>query len=156
MVRKPPPRSSCLPVESTSSADMPGKGTVAEPGMVVVTPGSGVIMMWPVSVCHQVSTIGQRSPPMTLWYQAQARGLIGSPTDPSRRSDERLCLFGYSSPHLMHALMAVGVVGRALVEHRRAAIRERPVDDVAVPGDPADVGRAPVHVAVGLEVEHHL
>ena len=41
---------------------MPGKGIVADPGLVVVTPGSGVIMIPPVSVCHQVSTMGQRAP----------------------------------------------------------------------------------------------
>ena len=39
---------------------MPGSGCVHEPGLVAVTPGSGEIMMAPVSVCHQVSTIGQR------------------------------------------------------------------------------------------------
>ena len=83
---------------------------VAEPGFVSVIPGSGVIMIWPVSVCHQVSTIGQRSPPMTCWYQIQARGLIGSPTDPSSRSDERSCFSGYSRPHLMQARIAVGAV----------------------------------------------
>jgi hypothetical protein len=37
---------------------------VAEPGRKVVAPGSGEIMMAPVSVCHQVSTSGQRLPPM--------------------------------------------------------------------------------------------
>ena len=37
---------------------------MAEPGLVAVTPGSGAIMMPPVSVCHQVSTMGQRFPPM--------------------------------------------------------------------------------------------
>ena len=47
-------------------------------------PGSGEIMIWPVSVCHQVSTIGQRSPPMTSWYQSHALGLIGSPTEPEQ------------------------------------------------------------------------
>ena len=47
------------------SASMPGSGCVHEPGLVAVTPGSGEIMMAPVSVCHQVSTIGQRSPPIT-------------------------------------------------------------------------------------------
>ena len=52
-------------------------------------PGSGVIMIAPVSVCHQVSTIGQRSPPTTLWYHSHALGLIGSPTVPSRRSLDR-------------------------------------------------------------------
>jgi hypothetical protein len=67
-------------------------------------------MMWPVSVCHQVSTIGQRSPPMTLWYQSQAFGLIGSPTEPSRRSELRSWRSGYSRPHLMQARIAVGAV----------------------------------------------
>src|SRR6185312_1589222 len=32
--------------------------------------------------------------------------------------------------------------------------RERSVDDVAVAGDPADVGRAPVDIGVGFDVEH--
>ena len=48
--------------------------------------------MPPVSVCHQVSTIGQRPSPTTRWYQSQASGLIGSPTVPSSRSDLRLVL----------------------------------------------------------------
>ena len=46
---------------------------------------TGAIMIAPVSVCHQVSTIGQRPPPTCSWYQIQASGLIGSPTVPSRR-----------------------------------------------------------------------
>ena len=78
--------------------------------MVAVIPGSGEIMIWPVSVCHQVSTIGQRSPPITLWYQSQALGLIGSPTEPSRRSEERSWRSGYSAPHFMQARIAVGAV----------------------------------------------
>ena len=41
-----------------------GKGRVAEPGLSCVTPGTGEIMMAPVSVCHQVSTIGQRPRPI--------------------------------------------------------------------------------------------
>ncbi len=71
------------------SASMPGSGCVQEPGLVAVTPGTGEIMMAPVSVCHQVSTMGQRSPPITRWYHIQASGLIGSPTLPSRRSEVR-------------------------------------------------------------------
>src|SRR5436190_9866881 len=109
-VRKPPPSFTISPSLFTTAASMPGNGWVADPGLVVVMPGSGVIMMWPVSVCHHVSTIGQRSPPITLWYQAHALGLIGSPTEPSRRSDERSCFSGYSSPHLMQARIAVGAV----------------------------------------------
>ena len=44
---------------------MPGKGSVQEPGLVAITPGMGAIIWAPVSVCHQVSTMGQRSLPMT-------------------------------------------------------------------------------------------
>ena len=40
----------------------------------------------------------------------------------------------------------------AFVQHARRSVAERPVDDVAVAGDPADVGGAPVH-RVGLDVE---
>ena len=43
----------------------PKNGSVAEPGFSRVAPGSGVIRMPPVSVCHQVSTIGQRPSPTT-------------------------------------------------------------------------------------------
>jgi hypothetical protein len=48
------------------SVMIPGSGKVHEPGFNGVAPGSGVIMWPPVSVCHQVSTIGQRVPPTTL------------------------------------------------------------------------------------------
>jgi hypothetical protein len=48
---------------------MPGNAIVAEPGFSVVRPGSGVIRIWPVSVCHQVSTTGVRSYPMCSRYQ---------------------------------------------------------------------------------------
>ena len=44
---------------------IPGNGFVQLPGLVAIAPGSGLIMMPPVSVCHHVSTIGQRSPPIT-------------------------------------------------------------------------------------------
>ncbi len=86
MTRKPPwfgPTG--VPSLVTIAGTMPGKGRVAEPGTVGVAPGSGAIMIEPVSVCHQVSTIGQRPSPMTLWYHIQASGLIGSPTVPRRR-----------------------------------------------------------------------
>ena len=67
---------------------------MAEPGLVVVTPGSGVIMWPPVSVCHHVSTIGQRSPPMCVWYHIHASGLMGSPTVPSTRSERQVVAGG--------------------------------------------------------------
>ena len=73
-------------------------------------PGSGAIMIAPVSVCHQVSTIGQRPSPTCSWYQTQASGLIGSPTVPSRRSDDRSKFCTHSSPALIRARIAVGAV----------------------------------------------
>src|SRR3954451_9525997 len=90
------------------SAKIPGSGSVAEPGLVGVAPGSGVIMWPPVSVCHQVSTIGQRVPPTTSWYHIHASGLIGSPTVPRTRSDDRSYFFGRSPPALMRERMGGG------------------------------------------------
>jgi hypothetical protein len=107
---RPVPSDSSLPSSSTRAALTPGRGQVADPGFVGVMPGNGEIMMAPVSVCHQVSTIGQRPPPMTRWYHSQAFGLIGSPTVPSSRSEERSKRAGTSAPHFMHARIAVGAV----------------------------------------------
>ena len=89
---------------------MPKKGRPADPGFMSWAPGRVVIMMPPVSVCHQVSTIGQRSSPTTRQYQSQASGLIGSPTVPSRRMDERSCVFTGPSPSRISARIAVGAV----------------------------------------------
>src|SRR4029453_7414524 len=95
----------------------PGKGRVQEPGLVGVAPGSGEIMIAPVSVCHHVWTIGHRPPPMILLYQIQASGLIGSPTVPSRRRLVRSCFRGHCSPHLTKARMAVGAVYRIVIPY---------------------------------------
>ena len=76
-----------LPSSSTTAASIPGSGLPAEPGLASSSAGSVVIMIAPVSVCHQVSTIGQCSPPITFQYHSHAFGLIGSPTVPSSRSD---------------------------------------------------------------------
>src|ERR671934_2206636 len=107
--RYPPPGTGTeLPSLSTMSTSMPGKGNVAEPGFNVVTPGSGEIMIIPVSVCHQVSTTGQRPPPIYVWYHTHASGLIGSPTLPSNRRLDMSCLPGQSGPHFMNVRIAVG------------------------------------------------
>ena len=58
--------SSTLPSLSTSCGTTPKNGRVAEPALSSVAPGKGVIMMPPVSVCHQVSTIGTWLLPTTL------------------------------------------------------------------------------------------
>src|SRR6476659_6512831 len=111
MTRKPPWLSGRgRPALSTISAMTPGNGRVPEPGLVGIAPGNGAIMIMPVSVCDQVSTIGHFLLPMTSWYHIHASGLIGSPTEPSNRKLDRSCFFGQSLPHLMKARMAVGAV----------------------------------------------
>ena len=130
--------------------------------------------MPPVSVCHQVSTTGQRPPPMWLPVpdprlgvdrladraeQPQARQVVGGRVlrpplhegaDGGRRrvEDRDLVALDDRPP-----TVPVGVVGRSLVHHARGPVGQRPVDDVAVAGDPPDVGGAPVDVGLGLEVE---
>ncbi len=84
--------------------------TWAEPGLQAVTPGSGAIMCAPVSVCHQVSTMGALLPPMTSRYHIHASGFMGSPTEPSTRMEERSNFLGMSRPHFMKVRMAVGAV----------------------------------------------
>src|SRR3990172_3641731 len=57
-----------IPFSSRTAASIPGNGIVAEPGFVATTPGMGVIIIIPVSVCHHVSTIGHFSFPMFFRY----------------------------------------------------------------------------------------
>src|SRR5262245_2390802 len=111
ITRIPPfPLPTGWPVSSTMSAKTPGSPSVAEPGLVGVAPGSGVIMCPPVSVCHHVSTIGQRPPPTVSWYHIHASGLIGSPTVPRMRNEDRSYFFGRSPPALISERIAVGAV----------------------------------------------
>src|SRR5260370_42311012 len=111
MISKPPWLApTLLPSRVTTSAAIPGSGNVAEPGLVAVAPGMGLIMIPPVSVCHHVSTIGHRSPPITLRYHIHASGLIGSPADPRSRRLDRAFVFTHESPHLMKVRIAVGAV----------------------------------------------
>jgi hypothetical protein len=61
-------------------------------------------------------------------------------------------------PVLLHHLppgVLIREVRRALVHDRGGAVGHRAVDDVRVPGDPANVGGAPEHVPLGVEVEDH-
>ena len=149
-------------------------GTSRCPGFNVVAPGSALIMIAPVSVCHHVSTTGHRSPPIVAVVpdprlgidrfadgadQPQRRQVVrgGKVVAPLHERSDR-GRRGVEDRHLVllddrpEPILA-RVVGRALVEHRRGAVRERAVDDVRVAGDPADVGGAPVDVGVGLQVE---
>src|SRR5512141_1888452 len=92
ITRKPfSPVATGFPLKSTTSAMTPGIGSVADPGLAATAPGMGEIKIAPVSVCHQVSTIGQRFLPITRQYHSQAAGLIGSPTEPKSLRLERSC-----------------------------------------------------------------
>src|SRR5215469_17264512 len=107
MSRPPWPAGTGVPSFVTTSGTIPKNGRVADPGFVGTAPGIGAIMIAPVSVCHHVSTIGQRPLPITSRYHIHASGLIGSPTVPSRRSESSLYFSGYWSPHLINARIAV-------------------------------------------------
>ncbi len=47
-------------------------------------------------------------------------------------------------------------VGRPFVHQLGGAVDQRSIGDVAVPGDPADVGRAPEHICLGPQIERVL
>ena len=65
MTSRPPlPAGTGSPSFVTTSGTIPKNGRVAEPGLVGTAPGTGAIMIAPVSVCHQVSTMGQRPLPI--------------------------------------------------------------------------------------------
>ena len=75
-----------------------------------MAPGWGAINIPPVSVCHQVSTIGHLESPTVLKYHCHASGFIGSPTVPNNlRVFLEVFLTG-PSPSLIKALIAVGAV----------------------------------------------
>src|SRR5580693_3797367 len=96
ITRYPPePAGTGLPSRVTTSTATPGRGRVHEPGLVAVAPGSGLIMIAPVSVCHHVSTMGQLLWPIWPRYHIHASGLIGSPTLPSSRRLFIACRAGH-------------------------------------------------------------
>ena len=124
---------------------MPGSGLVQEPGFVAVTFGTGEIMMAPVSVCHHVSTIGQRPPPMTLLIPDPRFGIDRLAHAAEQPQLRQVVLRGNRIPELhqranrrrrrvedSHAVRladlpeapAVRIRGRAFVQHHRRAVRE--------------------------------
>ncbi|CAM5488339.1 hypothetical protein STENM327S_08998 [Streptomyces tendae] len=92
--------------------------------MAWVTPGSGLIIIEPVSVCHQASTTGVGAD--ALRYQIHASGLIGSPTEPRTRREDRSNFAGMSSPHFMNVRIAVGAVYRIVTPYFCTISQNRP------------------------------
>ena len=121
-------------LSSITAALIPGIAPIADPGLVAVTPGRGEIMIAPVSVCHQVSTIGQRFPPITSRYHIHASGFIGSPTDPNNRNDDKSDAFGNSSPHFIQVRIKVGAVYKIVTPYFSIISKIRPfVGESGVP-----------------------
>ncbi len=83
---------------------------------------------------------------MCSWYQSQASGLIGSPTDPRSRSDRRSCLATYSLPHFMNVRIAVGAQYRMLtlyfsmIDHQRSLSGKSGVPSYMTPVTPLESG----------------
>ena len=86
------------PFSSTKQGLTPGNGNVACAGLCGVTPAKLEIIIPPVSVCHQVSTIGHFSFPIFLKYHCHASSLIGSPTVPNTFNELKSLLFTKSKP----------------------------------------------------------
>ena len=99
-----------LPSRVTTSATIPGSGRVAEPGLVGVAPGTGLIMMPPVSVCHQVSTIGQRLAADDLVVPHPGLRVDRLADRAQQAQAGQVVLADHSSPHFMKARIAVGAV----------------------------------------------
>src|SRR5450432_814575 len=114
------------PFSSTSNGCIPGKGKVAYEGLAGVMPAMLEIIMPPVSVCHQVSTIGQRPFPICSSYQCQASSLMGSPTVPNTRRLERSLFFSGSKPKPIRLRIAVGAVYRILTLNLSTISQNRP------------------------------
>src|SRR5690349_19987838 len=95
MTRNPFPDFTDCPFSSQMTVASPASGLVAKPCLDGCAEGMGQLMVEPVSVCHQVSMMGQRSFPITQWYQSHAAGLMGSPTVPSKRMAHRSRPFGH-------------------------------------------------------------
>src|ERR1700739_3456223 len=83
-------------------------------------------MMPPVSVCHQVSTIGQCFVPICSSNQCQASSLIGSPTEPNFLSELRSLLSTKPRPKLISERIAVGAEYKILTLCVSTTSQQRP------------------------------
>ena len=68
---------------------------------------------------------------MCSWYQSHASGLIGSPTLPSTRSDDRSCFAGCCAPCFMNARIAVGAQYRTVTLYSSMICHQRSHDGVS-------------------------
>jgi hypothetical protein len=92
------------------SALMPGNACVADPGLVRVMPGSGVIRIAPVSglpprVDDRTAAVAD-----VQVIPDPRFGIDRLATDPISRSERGSCFAGHSVPHFMNARIGVGAV----------------------------------------------
>ena len=106
--RTAPSTTSARPSSPRSStvATTPGTGTPIDPGRTG-EPGSLLIMIAPVSVCHQLSSTGRSK---VSWPQTTASGFSGSPTLATCRSADRSYSLASSPPVRISIRSAVGAV----------------------------------------------
>ena len=176
MASNPPPRATAWPSAVRISAAMPGNGREAEPGLSVVSPGSGgdedgtglglppgihdrtalpadmLVVPHPGFRVDRLAHRPQESQARQIPLRRPRVSPLHERADSGRRSVENGD--AVSLDDLPHAV-AHGPVRRALVHDGGRAVGERPIDQVAVTGHPTDVGRAPVDVIL-LEVEDPL
>ena len=118
--------STISPFSSTKTICTPGNGSVAQPGFDWVIPARLLIKMPPVSVCHQVSTIGHFFLPICSSYQCQASSFIGSPTVPNTFNDDKSLPCKGSKPKPIKLLIAVGAVYKILTLCLSTISQKRP------------------------------
>ena len=161
------------PSSSNTSTAMPSDGPPSEHGVIGCTT-CGDRKHAPTSVPPEMLITGHRPPPTTSKYHRHGASFHGSPVDAEdaqrrqvvrahRRVAVRHQRADQRRRHAEHvdavALderpqpVGVGEVGRAVVQHERAAVGER-ADDLPRAHDPADVGEPEQPLAraqVGLE-----
>src|SRR5436189_5878412 len=115
-----------FPLSSTNNGSTPGIGNVAYDGLAGVTPARLEIRIPPVSVCHQVSTMGQRFLPICSSYQCHASSLIGSPTVPNTFNLDKSFPLNGSSPKPIKERMAVGAVYKISTLYLSTISQKRP------------------------------
>src|SRR6478735_6057448 len=132
-----------LPFSSTSIGCTPGIGKVAQLGFAGVTPARFEINTPPVSVCHQVSTIGHFFLPICSSYQCHASSLIGSPTVPNTLKEERSFPLRGSNPKPIRLRMAVGAVYKIFTLCLSTISQNRPASgQVGIPSNISEVAPA--------------
>ena len=103
---------------------------MAEPGFVTVRPGSGLIMMPPVSVCHQCRRSDSGRPDV-LVIPHPCLG-VDRLADAAEQAQRRQVVLGRSSsPHFMHARIAVGAVYIVVTRYFSTSAHQRSLPGVS-------------------------